>query len=55
MTASKKLAMKETKDELDTCNGYFGELPVRVATLCVSMTVSKKLAMNEFKYERGHM
>ena len=33
--------MKEMKDEPDTCNGYFGESPVQVTTLRVSMTVSK--------------
>ena len=33
--------MKEMKVESDTCNGYFGEPPVQVVTLRVSMTVSK--------------
>ena len=28
--------MKEMKDELDTCNGYFGEPPVQVVTLRLS-------------------
>ena len=36
-----QLAMKEIKDERDTCNIYFGEPPVQVVTLRVSMTVSK--------------
>ena len=36
-----KLAMKEMKDEPETCNGYFGKLPVQVVTLRVSQTVSK--------------
>ena len=29
--------MKEMKDELDTCNGDFGEPPVHVTTLRESM------------------
>ena len=33
MTVSKKLAMKEMKEEPDKCNGYFGEPPVQVVTL----------------------
>ena len=43
--------MKEIKDEPDTCNGYFGQLPVQVVYLLVSMTVRKKLAMKEMKDE----
>ena len=41
------------KDERDTCNGYFGEPPVQVETLRVSMRVRKKLAMKEMKDELG--
>ena len=33
--------MKDMKDALDTCDGYFGEPPVQVVTLRVSMTISK--------------
>ena len=33
--------MKEMKDEPDTYDGYFGETPVQVVNLRVSMTVSK--------------
>ena len=34
--------MKEMKDEPDTRNGYFGEPPLQVVTLHLSMTVRKK-------------
>ena len=34
--SKQKLAMKEMKDEQDTCNGYFGEPPVLVTTHYVS-------------------
>ena len=33
MTVSAKLAMRELKEEPDTCNGYFVEPPVQVVTL----------------------
>ena len=35
--------MNEMKVELDTCNDYFGEPPVQMVTLRVSMTVRKNL------------
>ena len=41
----------EMKNEPYTCNGYFGEHPVQVVALRVSMTLRKKLAMKEMKDE----
>ena len=43
--------MKEMKGEPDTWNGYFGEHPVHVVTLRLSIMVDKKLAMKEMKDE----
>ena len=46
-----KLAMKDLKDELDTCNGYFGDAPVATGnTTCVN-DGKQKLAMKEMKDE----
>ena len=47
-----KLAMKEMKDEPDTCNGYFGEPPVQVVSNSTCVNDGKqKLAMEAVKDE----